>query len=117
MIKQVLKSADFWKLKGLKNVHIDFSESLTAIMGVNGSGKTTVIHALACAFSPEENGYDYKFSYFFPPNTDSRWAGSNFSLLFEGEDGRQIEKKYLKQKDRWLQDMHLNLKEIYTTLE
>lgn len=101
MIKQVLKSADFWKLKGLKNVHIDFSESLTAIMGVNGSGKTTVIHALACAFSPEENGYNYKFSYFFPPNTDSRWAGSNFSLLFEGEDGRQIEKKYLKQKDRW----------------
>lgn len=64
MIKQVLKSADFWKLKGLKNVHIDFSESLTAIMGVNGSGKTTVIHALACAFSPEENGYNYKFPYF-----------------------------------------------------
>lgn len=64
MIKQTLKSADFVQLKGLKNVHIDFSESLTAIMGVNGSGKTTVIHALACAFSPEENGYDYKFSYF-----------------------------------------------------
>lgn len=54
MIKQVLKSADFQKLKGLKNAHIDFSESLKAIMGVNGSGKTTVIHALACAFSPEE---------------------------------------------------------------
>lgn len=41
-----LKSVFFKNLKGLRDVKIVFEKPLTAIMGVNGSGKTTVIHAL-----------------------------------------------------------------------
>ena len=44
MNKITLKEIRFKKLKGLSNVTIKFSKPLTAIMGVNGSGKTTVIH-------------------------------------------------------------------------
>lgn len=50
MVHYKLKSAHFINLKGLKNVTLNFEKRLTAIMGVNGSGKTTVIHALACAY-------------------------------------------------------------------
>ena len=45
-----ITSIQFNCLKGLKDIRIDFSDTLTAIMGVNGAGKTTVIHALACVF-------------------------------------------------------------------
>ena len=47
-------------------------------MGVNGSGKTTVIHALACAYQPPEGGKgeNHRVSDFFVPNTDALWKGS-----------------------------------------
>ena len=48
------------KLKGLKKLDILFEKNLTAIMGVNGVGKSTVLHALACMFSPDEKGEDHK---------------------------------------------------------
>ena len=106
MEKQILRSADFIQLKGLRNAYINFSETLTAIMGTNGSGKTTVIHALACAFSPENTKLiKYNFSYFFAPNTDSLWSGSNFKLAFDKTDDNgktvRIEKNYSKSSDRW----------------
>lgn len=106
MEKQILRSADFIQLKGLRNAYINFSETLTAIMGTNGSGKTTVIHALACAFSPENTKLiKYNFSYFFAPNTDSLWTGSNFKLVFDKTDDNgktvSIEKNYSKSSDRW----------------
>lgn len=55
MEKRILKSVYFKKLKGLHDIKIEFSETLTAIMGVNGIGKTTVIHALACIYQPDGN--------------------------------------------------------------
>lgn len=50
MNKYIIRSICFNKLKGLNNANIVFSDTLTAIMGVNGAGKTTVIHALACLY-------------------------------------------------------------------
>ena len=73
MEKIQIESIYFKKLKGLHNVLIDFEKPLTAIMGVNGAGKTTVIHALACVYRPDENGKgeDHHFPEFFVPNTDA----------------------------------------------
>lgn len=108
MEKYRLVSASFTKLKGLSNVNLTFSDSLTAIMGVNGVGKTTVIHALACAFQPDANGHgeDHRFPFFFVPNTDALWNGSEFSLELENEDShgnRNIvpRRRYSKNADRW----------------
>lgn len=101
----MLKSVFFNNLKGLKNANITFSDTLTAIMGVNGSGKTTVIHALSCLYQPDGNGENHKFPEFFVPNTDAFWNGSELSVVFEtvGQSGKHVvqSKKYSKAFDRW----------------
>ena len=106
MKKIKLKSVFFKKLKGLNNVNIEFSDTLTAIMGVNGSGKTTVIHALACVYQPDANGENHRFPEFFVPNTDSLWQGSEFHVVntIENSKGKKMilpSRKYSKDSDRW----------------
>lgn len=102
MEKQLIKSIDFVTLKGLKNVKINFSKHLTAIMGVNGVGKTTVIHALACIYQPKTKVgvKDYRFPLFFPPTTDSTWKDSSLIAYFQIDD-KVVDKKYNKLHDRW----------------
>ena len=102
-----LISIEFKNLKGLRDAEFVFEKPLTAIMGVNGSGKTTVIHALACAYQPTENGNgeNHKFSDFFIPNTDALWKGSEFYIVNEKTDKdkstRLPPRKYVKAFDRW----------------
>ena len=63
--QQRLQSINFTKLKNLQNVSIDLSEGpLIAIMGVNGIGKSTVLHALACCYKPDL-GRTISFQSFF----------------------------------------------------
>lgn len=108
MEKQIIKSIRFKRLKCLRNVTVQFSDTLTAIMGVNGSGKTTVIHALACIYQPDVNGKgeNHRFPEFFVPNTDALWKGSELYVVNEneGKSGkREIlpEIRYGKDVDRW----------------
>lgn len=101
-----LKSAHFTNLKGLRDAEFNFEKPLTAIMGVNGSGKTTVIHALACAYQPPEDGKgeNYKFSDFFVPNTDALWQGSEFYIVndkIEKDKTTSLRRQYGKPYDRW----------------
>ncbi len=45
---QKLNKIVFEQLKGLKDLEIDFTEKpLVAIMGPNGTGKSTILHAIA----------------------------------------------------------------------
>lgn len=106
MEKLILKSVYFNKLKGLNNIEIKFSNTLTAIMGVNGSGKTTVIHALACLYQPDGDGENHKFPEFFVPNTDALWKGSELQVVNEkvsSKDKPEIlqSRRYSKNFDRW----------------
>jgi predicted ATP-dependent endonuclease of OLD family len=107
MKKVILHSIHFENLKGLQMANIEIKKPLTAIMGVNGCGKTTVLHAMACIFQPESDIRDYKFSNFFIPNSDSTWQNSKFSIIFSSEDAKtrqmvvQPSKVYRKNYDRW----------------
>jgi len=106
MIKNRIESIYFQELKGLRDVNITFNKPLTAIMGVNGSGKSTVLHALSCIFKPESQGSNYKFSYFFTPNPDTTWVNSklkvSYSLMSEsGNWELQPIREYKKDIDRW----------------
>ena len=106
MEKTALKTVYFKKLKGLHDVKIEFTKPLTAIMGVNGAGKTTVIHALACIYRPDGNGENHKFPEYFVPNTDALWQGSEFHVVneVEGKDHTRVilsSRKYEKAFDRW----------------
>lgn len=104
--QQRIVSVNFTKLKNLQNLYIDFSEGpLIAIMGVNGAGKSTVLHALACCYKPDSHSRkDYKFSDFFLPNTFALWNDSDFTIKYSYRDGAReynnIERQYQK-KERW----------------
>lgn len=55
--QQKLISLNVVKLKNLVDLNIDFNDSpVTAILGPNGNGKSTVLHILACAFQPISKG-------------------------------------------------------------
>lgn len=108
MEKIFLQSVFFKKLKGINNVKIEFDGPLTAIMGVNGAGKTTIIHALACIYQPVagEKGEDHHFPEFFIPNTDALWQGSEFHVVNkemtrENTWETQSSRRYAKDSDRW----------------
>ncbi|MBI6182708.1 AAA family ATPase [Serratia proteamaculans] len=106
---QVLHSAKFNQLKNLrKTEEISFDKTImTAIMGPNGCGKSTIIHALACAYKPSEEMKrdNYKFSsHFFLSTSDCDWSGSGFNLSISYRNGKTIHSNtnvdYAK-VDRW----------------
>ena len=104
LCKSRIRKIHIDRLKGLYDLEIDFDKSLTAIMGVNGIGKSTVLHALACAFQPDRNGDNHIFPEFFPPNTDATWKDSKFDIEIENFEQKVIKvrnKTYEKQHDRW----------------
>src|SRR5688572_829971 len=79
-------------LKNLVDVTIDFDENkrLTAILGPNGFGKSTVLHALAASFQParllkggtvSEAGEDHRYVDFFPNTPHGVWAKTNFRII------------------------------------
>lgn len=107
--QQVLQAIAVKKLKNIANLdELKFDGSpLIAIMGVNGCGKSTILHALACAFAPEPGStrHNYRFPNFFLPTSDSKWQGSEFSLVHSFRDGQDEQTGqiavYRKQEDRW----------------
>lgn len=99
-MKKRIEKIYFENLKGLHDIEICFEKPLTAIMGVNGAGKSTVIHALACVYQAEDQGETYRFPMFFPPNTDSTWANSCFVVKIE-DNGKPLQREYRKNSDRW----------------
>jgi len=87
--QQVLHEIYVKELKNLKNLEMSFEESpVTAILGPNGNGKSTILHALACSFAPIGDGENYKFSSFFLPNTDAQWNGSELEIIHSFRDER-----------------------------
>lgn len=104
--QQRIEEISINKLKNLQGLTIDFSEGpLTAIMGVNGAGKSTILHALACCYKPDAtNRKDYKFSEFFLPNTFALWNDSCFTIKYSYRDEAKmyehVERQYQK-KERW----------------
>lgn len=98
------------QLKYLHEVTISFvPHRMTSIMGPNCSGKTTVLHALACCFQPFANGAktlgeNYRFSSFFVPSTIGSWAGNKFSMTYKNVTApgmNFLSQEYKKTSDRW----------------
>lgn len=105
--QQVIHSIKVKSLKNLVDLDMSFDGSpVTAILGPNGNGKSTVLHALACAFKPiSDDGENYKFSSFFLPNTDALWNGSELDIIHTYRDGQTVHsnvvKEYRKTDVRW----------------
>ncbi len=103
---QVLKSIQIDNLKGLIDLEIDFTEKpLVAILGPNGIGKSTILHAIACINNPVVNTVNHRLSEFFTPTTHSIWTGSSFSVFQDYRDGANVtpdhKTHFRKQIGRW----------------
>jgi len=83
-----LKKIQIQNLKGISGCDIDFplEKKVTAIMGMNGSGKSTIIHALACCYKPKNSTSkeNNRFSDFFTPHDENNWQDSGFTAYFYG---------------------------------
>jgi ABC-type lipoprotein export system ATPase subunit len=105
--EQRLHDLNIVKLKNIKDLHISFEEkNITGILGPNGYGKSTILHALACCFqAPKKGQEDYKFSNFFLPHPDALWKGSELSIIHTYRQGEwtydKVDKLYEKTSDRW----------------
>lgn len=107
--QQVTHSLSIEKLKGISSLDdIRFDEKpLTAILGPNGCGKSTILHALACCYKPVEgtDQQNWQFRDFFTPTTDATWAGSSLSMIHSYRHGAamfsEVKTKYRKNADRW----------------
>jgi len=107
--QQVIHSLNIKKLKGiceLDEIRLD-EKPLTAILGPNGCGKSTILHALACCYKPVENSdqKNWQFKDFFTPTTDATWAGSSLEMKHSYRSGeitfQNLITKYGKSADRW----------------
>lgn len=102
IIPQSLDKVFFTQLKGLHNVEISFTDKpVTAIFGVNGCGKSTILHALACLYKSDspigENNY---FTRFFKRENGVSWTGSKLRAYFTIR-GHPSFRECGKMGDRW----------------
>ncbi|MCX2450064.1 AAA family ATPase [Pedobacter sp. PLR] len=107
--QQVLQNIEFTQLKSLVNLNIDFSpHPITGIFGVNGSGKSSIIHALLAIYKPGDQDAtrkDYKFSTFFTPTTHTTWLDSAFKITHTFRQDQTLvpnaTRLYSKVTNRW----------------
>lgn len=105
--EQKVKSVSIKKLKNINHLEgLSFEgKALTAILGANGCGKSTILHALACCYKPINEGKNHIFSHYFTPTTDASWQGSNFTLNHSYRNGKdgciEVNQNFSKQSDRW----------------
>jgi len=108
--EQTVEFISIEKLKNLKNLEkLPLNEKpLTAILGVNGSGKSTILHALACCYrvsSAPSRGSDHQFMRWFAPTPDANWQGSKFTLEHSYRNGdishNNVLTEFEKISDRW----------------
>ena len=72
----------FHKLKHLRDLEIDFTgRNVTGTFGVNGSGKSSILHALACFYRSLNPGSETNyFTRFFKRVNAEAWVDSAMTV-------------------------------------
>lgn len=106
IVNQRLESVTFHHLKHLRELEIDFSgKNVTGIFGVNGCGKSSILHAIACFYRSLNAGSEsnYFTRFFKRVNTDA-WTNSRMTAKFT-INGATKTIEYRKGVDRWMPRM------------
>lgn len=96
--QQRLISINIKRLKNLVDVEITFDQNkpLTAIMGPNGFGKSTILHILAASFRPTqvrngniqvEQGEAWQYINFFPKTPHASWSSVSATITHSFRQG------------------------------
>ncbi|QJD77434.1 AAA family ATPase [Spirosoma rhododendri] len=104
--QQRLISMQIKRLKSLVDVRIVFEDDkpLTAIMGPNGFGKSTILHLLASSFQPTNvrtgstqivQGEEWQYVNFFPSTPDGTWSSSQASITHTYRTGAKENREEL----------------------
>lgn len=99
-----IRKVEFLKLKRLQNLTIEFPDKgVVALMGENGIGKSTVLHALSCVYKPHTHTQVPRgdegswWTDWFVPHTGNYWDGSSVRVFFSDNlNGTTYSKS-----DRW----------------
>ncbi|EGU6977734.1 ATP-binding protein [Vibrio parahaemolyticus] len=110
-INQRLLSINVDKLKGIENLrNLTFTpHNVTAILGANCIGKSSLLHALASCYQPEEGerSENHRMSEYLKPNPHALWNSTKFDIRYEYIDRATPQetvtqtKVYEKTNDRW----------------
>lgn len=110
-INQRLLSISVDKLKGIENLrNLTFTpHNVTAILGANCIGKSSLLHALASCYQPEdgERSENHRMSEYLKPNPHALWNSTKYDIDYEFVDRANLQevlsqsKVYEKTNDRW----------------
>lgn len=106
IVNQRLESVTFHHLKHLRELEIDFSgKGVTGIFGVNGCGKSSILHAIACFYRSLNDGSESNyFTRFFKKVGVEAWTNSKMTAKFNIR-GASKTIEYKKGTDRWIPRM------------
>ncbi len=109
--EQKIHNISIKKLKGIENLQsLSFTpKNVTAIIGANCIGKSSLLHALASSYQPENHreSENHRISEFLKPNPHALWDSTEFSISYEFKDRGQGDtifnesRTYSKNNDRW----------------
>lgn len=87
-------------LRGWSDQRVDFSFPVVAIVGENGSGKSTVLQAAASAYQAVQGGKDLYASDFFPDTPFEQISGATIRFSYREGNNSQV-RTVRKPSDRW----------------
>lgn len=107
-IEYFLQSIQVIRLKGLIDadvIRFEEDKPLTALMGPNGFGKSSILHVLAASFRPIkvvnktvkfDAGESYHYPNFLPSTPDEKWTGTDVNIVTRETKGDNVEIKLCK---------------------
>lgn len=103
IIEQTLDRITVHNLKHIRDLDVDFrGNRVTGIFGMNGCGKSSILHALACFYRPLNNGSEKNyFTRFFKRVGNDAWKDSKITANFT-ITGNPKTVVYKKGDDRWI---------------
>lgn len=93
-----IKSIHIHQLLRLRDIRVDFAEAgVTAIMGANGTGKTTLLQAMACVYRNDTkitlDQEQHRYTDFFKDYDGNDWSNSQFDVSFTASNENKFYKK------------------------